>query len=93
MIARIICFFLGHKWESVLINWAKFPGLMHLHPLAGHWAVCHRCCEEWNDLYYYRRDSLQDQTTANITFAPEELRWWPPSYAKEKEHEPLQSKD
>lgn len=69
IVCRILCFFLGHRWRTVLINWPKFCGLVHLHPQAGCWSICLRCREEWSDLYY----TGIARGCENITEAPPEL--------------------
>lgn len=73
----LVCLILGHRWEIVLVNWPKHTGLLHLHPLAGCWAICHRCTEEWNDLWYYCRELPRSAQERMVSVCPPQYSRWP----------------
>lgn len=73
ILSRLICLVAGHRWLVVLVNWPKFIGLLHLHPLAGCWAICRRCRAEWDDLRYYGPARGCDRISA----CPKQLENWP----------------
>jgi len=57
---RLLCFFIGHKWLWLRVNFSKAIGLGHLCGDAGMDLDCERCGYEWRDTAPWVFDEVQD---------------------------------